>query len=393
MANLSDPTPAPASPPHATQYVRMLRRWQEHASALAARSTGSADLENLPPRRWCRDEHVRQVMERRWGSRYTDYRDKLARARARVYEPESPIHIDFDVVDYCNLSCQNCSENFRDWTKARLDVDVLRKDPFFAERRLLSANVGNAAEPFLAPEKALELIRFLRASGVIDIFIHTNALLLKESVVDALIDEEVSWVSVSIDAFSDETYRITRGKRNPGADSGYSKAVDAIHTILRRRRERGSDFPLVRLSFLVVPENQHEMRAFHDYWRPLVDMVEFQDFVAPNPIGDTREPYITGSTLFEHEEESSCSMPWFRMSVHPGGTVGPCCSSYGHLDELRLGDLKAGGTIMEMWTSQKLSTIRSAHLASPGADSLSTCAQCLRQNYKFKYYGADVAQV
>lgn len=382
------PTTTRTSRP-ATQYMRMLRRWDQHAEAIGRDASPVPDLSALPPRRWCRDADVRAASERRWGRRYVDYRDLLSRARARAIEPEWPIHIDFDLVDDCNLACQNCSENFREWTHRKLDLEWLRRDPFFAERRLLSANVGNAAEPFLDPDAALDLIQFLRDSGVIDIFIHTNGLLLKEALVDRLIDAEVNWLSVSVDAFSDETYRVTRGKRYPTTSSGYARVVEGIHRVSERRRQRGSAFPFIRLSFLVVPENQHEMRGFHDYWRPHVDMIEFQDFVAPNPIGEAHEPYVALSPLFERENNSSCSMPWFRLSVHPGGTVGPCCSSYGHLDELRLGDVSTGQSIMEMWRGQKLALIRREHVATSDVAGLRTCAQCLSQNYVFKHYGND----
>lgn len=364
------------------KYVDMTERW-------ARLDQGQTETEpepdgEFPPKRWCRDEYVEQVMGARFGLRFSEYRQLLKKSMRKEITPDYPIHLDFDLRDACNLACTNCSENFRDWTKATFNLDWIKKDPFFAKKKLFAANVGNAAEPFLMPEAALELIRFLRANDIIDIFIHTNGILLDEPLIDQLIENDVTWVSVSIDAATEETFSKVRGK-------GFDKVIRNIQLIRARREALGKKLPFLRVSFFVMPENRHEVKAFHDFWRPSVEMIEFQNFWSPNPPGVETKPHIDSNPLFEQISDAECSQPFYRMGVSASGIVGPCCSSYGHFDELRLGTVLGTESVVDMWRSAKMQRIRSEHLKPNGPHGLKICSQCLRQNYKFKYFAKDIS--
>lgn len=133
------------------KYQRMKRRWKEgivsHVPEISR-----------PPRKFFRKDHVEGLMTARWGKRYTDNRDLLARASRMEVIPDYPIHIDIDLLDSYNLACVNRSENYRPWTRRRLNLDALFSDPFFAKRKLCAANVGNATEPFIDREAALRAI-------------------------------------------------------------------------------------------------------------------------------------------------------------------------------------------------------------------------------------------
>lgn len=68
-------------------------------------------------------DHILEVQTRMWGQRYADYRDLLRRAVAMTHVPDYPIHVDFDSEGFRNLACINCSENYRPWSRALLDLD------------------------------------------------------------------------------------------------------------------------------------------------------------------------------------------------------------------------------------------------------------------------------
>jgi pyruvate-formate lyase-activating enzyme len=367
-----------------TKFRRVLSHWEEHAPELrqdTERRGGKPPKLRFPPQRWARDDYVQRVMTERWGERYTQYREMFQRALRMEVVPDYPIYMDFDLKDTCNLACPACTDNHRPWTREELDLDAVFRDPLFSDFNLPSANVGNAAEPFLAPEQTMRLVRFLRERQVMDIFLHTNGTLLTPELIEDLIHNGPTWLTVSIDAATEETYRKVRGK-------GFQKVMDNVHQLLERRNAAGSPFPFIRTSFIVVPEAIHEMYDFHEYWKPHVEMVEFQDYVAPNPIGITLDPYVVESDLYELMPPENCPQPFYRMHVTAGGGVGPCCSSFVRLDELRLG-FPGEQTFTEMWRSEKVNAIRAEHRRADGPNGIKTCSQCIRQNYRFKHYHRD----
>ena len=224
-------------PPHQypVKYRRMLAHWGRWSAEMkrdAERRRGKPPPLRFPPQRWSRDEYVREVMTRYWGRRYTEYRRIFERARRGGMIPDSPIYVDFDLMDSCNLACPACTENFRPWTRKTLDLDAVRNDPFFAAENLPSANIGRANEPFLTPGPTLDLLRFLRERKVMDIFLHTNGNLLTAEIIDELIRSGLTWLSLSIDAATEETYRVVRGR-------GFDNVLANAHKVLEARRRAG----------------------------------------------------------------------------------------------------------------------------------------------------------
>ena len=214
-----------------------------------------------------------------------------------------------------------------------------------------------------------------------DIFLHTNGNLLTAEIIDELIRSGLTWLSLSIDAATEETYRVVRGR-------GFDNVLANAHKVLEARRRAGSPFPFVRVSFVAIPETVYQMQDFHAYWKPHVEMVEFQDYVCVNPIGIENRPYIADSDLFELIPPENCPQPFYRMGISAGGVVGPCCSSYGQLEEINLGQI-GETTIEELWRGHKMRAIRAQHTKPEGPSGLKTCSQCIRQNYRFKYYDRD----
>lgn len=357
-----------------------MKRMIDHWSNIPQHSQeDSSKAISFPPKRWVRSDNLLDTQIKRYGSRYTTYRNDLQRAIAREFVPEYPIHIDFDLVDTCNLSCVNCSENYRPWSNAKLDLDIVFNDPLFSKPGLLpSVDLGNTTEPFLDPNAVFRAVDFFLSRDVMDIWFHTNGTLLTPEIIEQLIDREVTWVSISVDAFSAETYQTVRGK-------GHDNVMTAIHTLVKRRSERNSVFPLIRLSYVALPENLHEMQAFHDYWKPYVDMIEFQTFVLLNPLGAAYRPHVADDARFRHVDAAHCSDIFWRMAVGPKSDVAPCCVSYGLLDkDVTLGKLgEDGNTLLNMWNGQRFRALRAQHLSAEGPD-ISACRQCRSQIYTLK---------
>ena len=144
-------------------------------------------------------------------------------------------------------------------------------------------------------------------------------------------------VSVSIDAFSPETYAISRGNA-----SQYQPVVDNVIAFAERKRARGVSWPLLRVSFVKQDGNAHEADQFAEFWSQYADMVEIQSF------SDYRmeEGF---NTDFE------CLQPFQRMIIWAYGGAGPCCGFPGIV--YNIGDYRQQ-TISEIWHGEAMESMR-----------------------------------
>ena len=368
------------SPDFGNKMKRMAKYW-EGKSKEQASQPGLAGPLKLPPQKWSNTDHIMDVQHARWGDRYVAYRDSLKKAVAREAIPDSPVHIDFDLIDTCNLACINCSENYRPWTRVELDLDRLFQDPVFDKGVLPSATIGNGTEPFLVPDAVMKMVRFLRERDVMDIWFHTNATKFTPAIVDELIDHEVTWVGISVDAFTKETYNAVRGK-------DYDVAMENIHMLVERKKARKSPFPLIRLTAVAMPENMAELYDFHHYWKQHVDAVEFQTYASVIPIGATNRPHVASHPAFMQVPGMECNQMNWRLSVGAQGDVSPCCLSYGFLEEITLGNIFNDGlTLLDIWRSDRMKSFQATHLEDGGLKKYKTCDQCMQQFYVLKEWG------
>ena len=358
----------------------MVKYWEKMSQEQASK-TKTSDPIVLPPQKWSNTDHILEVQAARWGARYAEYRDSLKKAVAKEAIPDSPVHIDFDLIDTCNLACINCSENYRAWTRVELDLDRIFEDPVFEKGVLPSATIGNGTEPFMVPDAVMKMVRFLRERDVMDIWFHTNATKFTPEIVDQLIDHEVTWVGISMDAFHKETYNRVRGKE-------FELAMENIHMLIDRKKARKSPFPLIRVTAVAMPENRMELLDFHNYWKQYVDSVEFQTYASVRPIGATNPSHVASHPAFMQVPGMECSQMNWRLSVSASGDVSPCCLSYGFLDEICLGNVFNDGlTLIDIWQSDKMKQFQNSHNKPNGYKKYKTCDQCMQQFYVLREWG------
>jgi radical SAM protein with 4Fe4S-binding SPASM domain len=373
------------SPDFGNKMKRMSKYWQEMSKKQMSEPDDATPVP-LPPQKWSNTDHIIDVQVARWGDRYLAYREALKKAVAKEAIPDSPVHIDFDMIDTCNLACINCSENYRPWSQTKLDLDRLFEDPVFEKGVLPSATIGNGTEPFMVPDAVMKMVRFLRERDVMDIWFHTNGTRFTPEIVEELIDHEVTWIGISMDAFHKETYNRVRGKE-------FELAMENIHMLIDRKKARKSPFPLIRLTAVSMPENRFELMDFHNYWKQYVDSVEFQTYASVLPIGSTARSHVADHPAFMQVPGMECSQMNWRLSVSASGDVSPCCLSYGFLEEITLGNVFTGDkSLLDIWRSDRMKQFQITHNEPEGFKKYKTCDQCMQQFYVLREWG-DIAPV
>jgi radical SAM protein with 4Fe4S-binding SPASM domain len=211
------------------------------------------------------------------------------------------------------------------------------------EERLPSIILGSGTE-FLFSKDAAAVIRMVADSGIMDVFLRTNGLLLTREMTDLILDSKITRVFISLDAASPETYRRVRGRDALGL------IEKNIGYLLEERARRRSFLPIVRVSFVVLEENKREQKNFLEKWRGKVDYVDFQRFQ------DLTHVKEKGAQIKNEDiQVSLCSYPFYNLSILPDGNVAPCCTYYGK--ELVVGSIHKQ-TLGEIWRSKKMERIR-----------------------------------
>ena len=168
-----------------------------------------------------------------------------------------PLNLELDVINTCNLRCTMCVFSLPDRERLRpMPIDLPRfqaiADDVFPVCHRVSLSYGT--EPLLHPQFA-GLLAILGRYRVPRSYCNTNAQLLSEGLVDAMIEHGFHSLFVSIDAATGSTYESIRR----GASWTRLRANLAM---LGRRRARAQGSPTFSTGFVVQERNLDEMAAF-----------------------------------------------------------------------------------------------------------------------------------
>lgn len=303
-------------------------------------------------------DKIYRMLAERYGERYHAYRRDWQRA-GPDWLPDFPVNLVLDLVDKCNLACPQClraPDLIKGYggfigTLKFLDYPVVERIlDECGEHGLPSANIGGSGECTMHPD-FIKVVRKVMEIGVCELRIISNGLRLKGAIVEGLIEAQPHMVSVSIDGFSPESFAISRGKAHR-----YQEVVDNTVAFAKRKRELGSAWPLLRVSFVRQEGNKHEVEDFVEFWSEYADMIDVQVY------HDRRAT--------EFNDDFDCFEPFKRMSIWAYGGTGPCCGFPGIV--YNVGDYKSQ-TIHEIWHGEQMQKMRAMMLEK---DYQLPCLKC-----------------
>ncbi|MDR1050338.1 MAG: radical SAM protein [Deltaproteobacteria bacterium] len=326
-----------------------------------------------------RDNRYRELLFARFGQRFLDYRAAWAEA-GPFHDPGArPLSLDLAVNSGCQLSCLMCplpARRRRGGAPAGAAAnsrspgppadkqpppDVPMSDGLYArlmdearETSLPAMTLGLASEPLLRPG-IVRLIERAVGAGVMDVRLGTNGAALTRALAEGLVGSGLTRLEVSVDAVTAGTYRSVR----PGGD--FDALVRSIDDFLDLRAKNNLDFPLLRLSFLRLPQNEGELDMFLERFAPLADMVSVQKPVwfpgsrLPRP-GSLDDP----DKNFRLKAQSGvrCHQPWQRLGLDQSGRAWPCCSWHG---ESLLNLSAERHSVSDIWRSGAMTELRRGH--------------------------------
>ncbi len=297
-------------------------------------------------RRFSRHEDIEGYMISVFGEKFAEYRRRWTATMQRETLPEAtppaPYYLSVGLTNVCNLSCFFCYRHSSSMAvnRASLPIDLVRSLMAEAgEMGIDSLDIGGGGEVLTYPDlaHALELVA---NAGFKDVFLPTNGLLLKGDILGRVV-ESVTRINVSIDAASPETYRITRG-------GDYDSLLRNIDAFLDMRERRNLRKPILRVSFIVMRENRHEVDAFLEKWLNIADIVDFQDLVT-YPDHDALQTENL-PIAFSH-----CADPFRTLKITSLKVISPCCSGYSKYFEI---GTYPEITLRQAWNSDIIANLR-----------------------------------
>lgn len=311
------------------------------------------------------------VFVRKFGERWTKYRENWKNASSRVDVSRFPLFVRLEAQFKCNSNCALCVHGHEEIKK---EIAYNEYMPFGTFTRLVdecvyyecpSIGLSFINEPLMDPD-FLERLDYVTEKGIMDIHLNTNAMLLTPELSERIIESGVTRICFSLDALTGETFK----KMRPNLD--YDTVVNNIKTFIAMRNAKNKALPLVRVSFLLNDINSHELDAFKEEWTDIADYVSVQRYV---PISMNMEDKLSRAIdKAPTAGKQNCSYPWESLFVHGDGVVVPCAAHRARF--ISVGNIN-NSSLYDIWHSEAMNRLREA-LSSGRLEDTRLCASCIR---------------
>ena len=261
----------------------------------------------------------------------------------------------------CNYRCVFCFQTNKEFTDkksgymGKMSLDTYKKtiDQCYGNVEFIS--LASRGEPLSNPliDKMLEY-----SSGkFLNLKINTNASLLNEKKIHAILRNDVRTLVFSADAADADLYSKLRVRGN------LSKVLKNIELFNNIKEKQYSGAKIItRVSGVKVNEFQN-FKEMENLWKNLVDQVVFVDYC---PWEDVYNDKI-------NQIKKPCSELWRRMYVWWDGKTNPCEVDFKSI-------LSAGNifnqNISSIWKSEKYESLRKNHLMEKRG-SINPCDKCV----------------
>ena len=280
-----------------------------------------------------------------------------------------PKTIVYEVTNRCNLRCQMCAQNFRNFNYADLSLEIVKKTEYLLNTAT-DVSLFGWGEPLLARNflKIFEMVSKYK----VDVFVLTNGMFLDDEISDAFIEYKLKYLNFSIDAPEAELYNYIR----KGAD--FDHVIKNIKNFMKKCDKAGY-YPYTRIVMVLMRKNieyfprlvelayelgmnevkgvyliaydekmQNELLYFHqeltnrifDQTQMIADRLNIK-LTLPDRFGQGKR--------FFHKK---CYRPWQELYIQSNGKVRGCCFS----NEI-MGDL-CKESFEQIWNNKKFMELR-----------------------------------
>jgi len=260
-----------------------------------------------------------------------------------------------------NINASSCSRHKSERPAGNMDLELFRKITDNAARiGVKRIGLYSCGEPLMHPE-IVDMIRYIKSR---DMAFHltTNGALLSATLGDAILRSGVTsadYVSITMLGIFEAVHETVMKGIN------HRQVEENVKNFLGKRRVLGKNGPVTETVFYSVPENEHELQPFLDYWSQVADHARNGGTAARN--------FNDGGSATKARTRR-CAQLWDSMAVYWNGDV-PFCAEDRDGKQI-IGNLR-DQSIEEIWQSKELFEIKKRHKAGQ-FDTIPTCQYCDR---------------
>jgi MoaA/NifB/PqqE/SkfB family radical SAM enzyme len=282
------------------------------------------------------------------------------------------------LTNRCNLKCGHCpfyspkyvssrSTNFFDELR---EVDLKKFECLAKEAGKYGVlfHIGTMEEPALHPQ--LSTIIYIAKKCNTRVSIATNGLLLKPKLSEEIIRAGLDYISFSIDAATQKTYKAIRG-------GNYNALVKNIDEFIRLRNKYRPKLR-IEVTMIMQDKSRNEWEDFYKFWKSkgVDSIVQYQLFEGK----EDGSFEVNKDRKFNHQPERlSCFYLWDICFVYPDGEVSLCCTTLNWIPRMDINKLSVGNvkemSLQEIWLSENYQKKRLANIEGNWAE-VPYCESC-----------------
>lgn len=284
-----------------------------------------------------------------------------------------PIYAMLESSSQCNFSCKMCWRTLYKVNRAECNMpyDNFRNIIDKVGDYLIFVALWNYGEPLLNPDLA-RMVEYCSAKGIITV-LSTNGSLLNREKSLALFNCGLKYLIICIDGISEDVYQKYR------AADKLSEVENNLRWACGIKKKTKSKFPVIELQFIVMKENEHQVKDFLTLARSWgVDRVSLKRFSA------LRDSGLPGGFLPQNNDyvldcykktgyvpKDFCSVPWQGLVINSDGGVVPCCSDY--FSNQKLGNISEED-VSQIWNNARYIEFR--RQVKHDINSVGICRDC-----------------
>ena len=293
--------------------------------------------------------------------RYLHYRYKYNKYPELKIVDDYPPCLQIEPSSICNFRCVMCYQIDNSFSDGHseymgyMPLEMFKDIIDQAEGNIEAITLASRGEPLLN-RNIVEMLEYCRGK-FLGLKVNTNASVLTEAIIHALLSCDVQTVVFSIDAAEKELYEKIRVG---------GKFERLLRNVKRFKEIKAKHYPdsetITRISGVKINSLQ-DIDSLENMWSHYADIVTFTNYT----------PWESSYNNSINDIELPCTELWRRTFIWQDGVVNPCDYDYKSL--LSKWNIK-GTTISQIWTSEAYDDLRRSHLEKMRSQ-LEPCRRCI----------------
>ena len=294
-------------------------------------------------------------------SRYLIYRYKYRFFSKEKRVGEFPPCLQIEPTSVCNFRCIMCYQSDKSFSNksngfmSNMSLDLYKKVIDEVEGKVEAITLASRGEPTL--NKDFKKMLNYSNKKFLALKINTNASMLDENMIHAILSTDIQSIIFSVDAADKETYEKIR------VNGKFDKIMKNLKLFAQIRKDHYSKSKhIVKMSGVKISKNQ-SMKSMERQFQELADVIAFVNY----------SPWESAYDNEPNDLKHACKELWTRMFVWADGKVNPCDYDYKSI----LSKWNAKDTsISNIWNSREYNDLRQKHL-NQKRSTIEPCVRCL----------------